>query len=206
MKKAALLFLILFHSCTYHRISTDTFADSSAIPFGFSRESSFEILPMPHENPLFSKEVAQKVARILERRGYRIAKPGEADYVLRFSFGMNRRVVTEQVAKSIPGKVESKKKFVKDDDGSVNFVEKFEASEKTIYVPEERTYYEKELIVNVSNQSGQVWNGSSRNNNMDDDLRETIDYLLASVFGHFGSNTRRTVITNMNEDDLKKFY
>ncbi len=224
-------FLLASTSCSSrYYVSTDTFGDPQALPVGFSRGSSFAVLSKETENPLFVKEVGYKIENMLKRKGYLIKSESEADFILSFAFDSEVSTETVQVEKILPSTTEKvKTRFHPKDtsfhynvnwDGKGNVAESLQYSEekekpgKTVYVPETRTYFTKNLSMKVydgklfrNSQSVEVWNGSSMSKNSCDDLREMIDYFLVSAFRHFGRNTFKKVEVAISKDDeeVKEF-
>lgn len=226
-----LVFLLSFTSCSSrYYVSTDTFGDPQALPMGFPRGSSFAVQSKETGNSLFVKEVGYKIENMLKRKGYLIKDEREADFILSFAFDSEVSTETVQVEKTLPSTTEkTKTRFHSNDtsfhynvnwDGKGNvseslaYTEEKEKPGKTVYVPETRTYFTKNLSMKVydgqlfrNSQLVEVWSGSSMNKDARDDLREMIDYFLVSAFRHFGKNTFKKVEIAISKDDeeVKEF-
>lgn len=196
-----LLATIFLTSCSrYIDTNTNTFADITKIPGGFPYGSSFVIQAEQDENPLFSREVANKIAELLTFSGYRVTNNKSADYVLTFNFGMTSETRIVNVPTYIPGPTETTVGKIDSKDGRVSYEEKTERGGSVIFTPEAVTLYNRELILTVYDRNNQeVWQGSSLSTGSCSDLRDMMDYLLASSFQYFGHNTKRNVSLRINE-------
>jgi hypothetical protein len=200
-------------SCTRHySISVDTYADRQFIPNGFRAGSSFAIFPAKDENPMFSKEVSQKISQILQDRGYRVESVKKADYVLIFNSAMTSTTTQINVPRYIPGQTQTTSGSVYGNRGyGGSYSEKTQSSGTTVYVPQDYTFFTRGLAVYVYDaemyrkheKEEQVWSGLAISSGENSDLRQVIDYLLISVFSYFGDNTKKSVKIDMAEDNEK---
>lgn len=171
--------------------------------------SSFAIAPPPHDNQMFSKEVAQKIRKILEGSGYSITDKEHADYLLQFDFAMTSDTKTINVPHYIPGPSKSVEGNVTGADGVVHYQEETTLSGTTVFVPEDFTFFTRNLLVSVFDAETyrstgieeQVWEGYAVSTGSSDDFRDMIDYLLVSAFKYFGKNTHKNVETTLLEDN-----
>lgn len=192
--------IILLVSCareTGMRITTNTFANKEIIPDGFKKDATFSISAKQKNEQLFSQEVSKKIATILKDKGF-TAKTTSADYNLNFSFGMEKSIHTRDVPVYIP------------DYGPWHYRRRhfnYGYNYRIAYVPEEYTLFNKILLIEVyKNNNGKkepVWQGTAHSYEEDSDLRDAIDYLLVTIFKHFGHNTQKYVNTKMEENDKK---
>ena len=88
--------------------------------------------------------------------------------------------------------------------GVSNYQETTELAGTTVYVSQERTFFNREMNiqVNVSQQTDygeQVWHGKIFSCGTTSDLREMVDYLLIYAFKYFGANTKKNVYETHNE-------
>jgi len=146
-------------------------------------------------NDLFSQEVSQKIATVIKSKGFAVKSASDADYHLTFSFGMSKSTHVRDVPVFIP------------DYGCWHYRYyhyPYRYGYTITYVPEEYTLFHKILLIEV-NKNGTatipVWQGTANCYEEDSDLRDAIDYLLITVFKHFGKNTRRYIRSKMQEDD-----
>lgn len=204
MKKIAIgLIILLTAACgTSYRVTTDTFADAAVIPYGFPPGTSFSIAPVQKANPLLEKQVAHKIAAILENRGYGVSDQ-ETDYQLLFNCKMTSEKVVVDVTEYVPGKTENRKGFVKDDKGKVSYEESSKVSAEWKKVPQETIHYAKEISIHVIDGKEEVWSGSAKSVGERGDLREAADYLLFSIMNHFGCDTKKSLVSHIGEKDLQ---
>ena len=196
--------IILFCSCAKDgdmRITTNTFADKEVIPEGFEPNSSFSISTKQKGDRLFSQEVSQKIATILRDKDFVIKGTSYADYTVNFSFGMKQSTHTRDVPVYVP------------DYGHWYYHDYhhpygYGYGYRITYVPEEYTLFNKILLVEVYKNSGNkseklkpIWQGTAHSYEEDSDLRDAIDYLLVTVFKHFGRNTQKYIQSKMAEDN-----
>lgn len=198
------LAIVLLGSCgkdSGMRITTNTFADQEVIPEGFERNASFSISTKQRGDRLFTQEVSQKIATILRDKGFVAKRTADADYTLNFSFGMKKSTHTRDVPVYVP------------DYGhwyyhDYHYPYGYGYGYRITYVPEEYTLFNKILLVEAYKNSGSktekavpVWQGTAHSYEEDSDLRDAIDYLLVTVFKHFGRNTKKYIQSKMAEDN-----
>lgn len=197
--------LFIFSSCgkdTGMRITTNTFANKEIIPHGFEKNASFYISTNQRGEKLFTQEVSQKIATLLSNKGFEISPNENADYHLTFSFGMKKSTHVRDVPVFIP------------DYGHWHYHHyhhHYSYGYSVAYVPEEYTLFNKILLVEVYKKGGflagdkktPVWQGTAHSYEEDSDLRDAIDYLLVTVFKHFGGDTPRYIVSKMEEGDAR---
>ena len=188
--------IILLGSCAKDsgmRITTNTFANKEIIPKGFQKNDSFSITTKQKGDELFAKEVSQKIATVLEDRGFVVKTDGDADFNLNFSFGMEKSTHTRDVPVYIP------------DYGywCYHHCCRYGCGYTIAYVPEEYTIFNKILLVEVYKNGKKipVWQGTARSYEEHSDLRDSIDYLLITVFKNFGKNTQKYIKSKMERND-----
>ncbi len=191
--------ILLLSSCgkdTGMRITTNTFANKEIIPRGFKPNSTFSITAKQKGDQLFIQEVSQKIATLIKDQGFSVKTTGKADYDLIFSFGMEKSTHTRDVPVYVP------------DYGPWYYYNyyapyRYGYGYRVTYVPEEYTLFNKILLIEVyKNSSGKkepVWQGTAHSYEEDSDLRDAIDYLLVTIFKHFGRNTQKYINTRMEE-------
>lgn len=192
--------ILLFSSCgkdTGMRITTNTFANKEVIPNGFKENASFSIEAKQKNDQLFTQEVSQKIATILKDKGFTVKTTDNVNYNLVFSFGMEKSTHTRDVPVYIP------------DYGPWyynNYYGPYRYNYRVAYVPEEYTLFNKILLIEVyknkSKKTEPIWQGTTHSYEEDSDLRDAIDYLLVTIFKHFGKNTQKYINTKMEENDV----
>jgi hypothetical protein len=194
------LSIILLGSCAREsgmRVTTNTFANKEVIPQGFKKQTSFSISTKQKGDPLFTREVAQKIATILRNKGFTIKTTSDVEYNLNFSFAMSKSTHVRDVPVYIP------------DYGHWHYHHYHHGYGFSIaYIPKEFTLFHKILLLEVYKNSGSraerivpVWQGTAHVYEEDSDLRDAIDYLLVTVFKYFGRNTKRYIKSKMEDDN-----
>ncbi len=203
MKYILLFLLVLMAGCTQYSVSTNAFADVQLIPQGFEKNASFAIVSKHENDRLFTKEISHKLEKLIKEQGFAVKDEAASDYLLVFDFGMTSFKETVQVKKEIPGETVTKQGNTKtwgDHHLHKDYAEKTESSSKTIYVPEERTYFTGTLQIDVCKENEVIWNVQTTSTGSSNDLRELIDYLLVSSFNYFGQNTHKKVVKKFDKD------
>lgn len=197
--------LMLVSGCT-HRVyvTSSSFADTELIPYGFPIGSSFSIAATQSakHNKMLSKEISRKIANILIANDYTVVDSGKADYYLTFSYGMDSSIETRNVTAYVPGTTQVTQGFMHGYNGGAVYQEQTATPGTFVSVPEEYVLYERKLTIHVytsnpftkNKDREEVWQASAISTGETGDLRETMDYLLASAFKHFGENTGKRLL------------
>lgn len=210
--------LVSLTACQRIYITTNSFADTEAIPCGFPKGSSFSIGFVYTNNELISndiaemisKEVNRKITKILQDQGLVITKDAaSADYNLIFSFGMTSFTSTVSVPVYIPGQAQYTNGSVYGNGGYVQYNQQTQSSGSFIYVPKQCTYFNRSLVIQVydarlfreNEQQKQLWNGLAISTGESCDIRDIIDYLLVTAFKHFGKSTQKNIETSMYREN-----
>lgn len=198
------LSIFLIGSCAKEssmRITTNTFANKEVIPHGFKKHNSFSISTKQKGDSLFAQEVSQKIATILKNKGFTVKTTTDVDYNLNFSFGMKQSTHTRDVPVYIP------------DYGCwyyhhYHYPYGYGYGYRIAYIPEEYTLFNKILLIEVYKNSNNktekiapVWQGTAHSYEEDSDLRDAIDYLLVTIFNHFGQNTQKYIKSKIEENN-----
>lgn len=189
--------ILLFSSCgkdTGMRITTNTFANKKLIPKGFKQGDSFSISAKQKGNELFSDEVSKKIATLLQDKGFKVTNSILSDYDIKFSFGMEKSTHTRDVPVYIP------------DYGPWyynNYYHRYRYNYRVTYVSETYTLFNKILLLEVYKNGNPIWQGTAQSYEEDSDLRDAIDYLLVTVFKHFGKNTQKNIKTRIEDNDQR---
>lgn len=209
MKKNLILalsaILILVPGCTRRvYVTSSSYADTEIIPYGFPIGSSFSIAATknPNHNKMLSKEISRKIANILMANDYTVVDEGPAEYELSFSYGMDSSIETRETLAYVPGTTQVTHGVALGTRGSALYQEQTSTPGAFVSVPEEYVLYERRLTIHVhakneftkDKKREEVWQASAVSKGETGDLRETIDYLIASAFKHFGENTGRRVL------------
>lgn len=187
--------ILLFSSCgkdTGIHITTNTFANKKIIPQGFRKGDSFSISTKQTGNKLFSNEVSKKITTLLQDRGFKSTNSLLANYNLKFSFGMEKSTHTKEVPIYIP------------DYGPWyygRYYNNYRYNYMVTYVPKTYTLFNKILLIEVYKNGHPIWQGTAQSNQENSDLRDAIDYLLVTIFKHFGKNTQKNITTNIEKNN-----
>ena len=217
-----IMILPLFCSCgkRIEKITINSFTNPKKIPNGFSKESSFCVIPAKNNNQLFEKEISQKIKTILQDQEYAIKEQKNANYYLTFIYGIKSSTHIINVPKYVPGQEQTIQGNIYGKYGWYGgYTEQSQSTGSIIYVPEEYTFFNKSLFIKVydadlyrkTKNEDLVWEGSAISCGESSDIRKFIDYLLMSVFRYFGKNTQKnihldTYSEDKNVDWLRKTY
>jgi hypothetical protein len=214
IKTMILSSLVLLPGCMKQiQVSSNTFADKTLIPCGFAEGQTFSISSVNSSHQLFEKETSQKIASMLEEMGYEIelASPADFDLYYRYETTSSREVIN--TPKYIPG-TEQRTCGTGNAYGngytpfgcyhnseSVHYKETTTTSGSIIYVPETVTIFTHKISIDVyrvnpflcNKKKELVWQGSAICCDRSGDCRYIIDYLLKSIFKHFGKDTKKNV-------------
>ncbi len=204
-----LLPLLFLSSCT-RKIQINTFADRKAIPKGFASGKTFFVFTEKENISLLSREISDKIAKILEEKGYPVKGAEVADYFLFCSSDIKSETHIVNIPVFVPGTTTTKQGNIYGG-GSIHYNEQTQSSGKLTYAPQEITLFDKKMILRVydanlyrnTQEEKLVWESLSFSYDQKSDLRDTIDYLILGTFHYFGSNTRRTIcetIANCDKD------
>lgn len=185
-------------------VTSNTYADTEIIPYGFPIGASFSITPGKgaQHNTMLSKEISRKIAHILMANDYVVIDEGPADYELSFGYSMESSIQTRESLAYIPGTTQVTHGIALGTGGSALYQEQTSTPGAFVTVPEQYTLYERKLTIHVytsnkftkNKKREKVWQASAISNGESGNLREIMDYLLASAFKHFGENTGGRVL------------
>lgn len=192
---AALAFLSAGCAARY-AITTNGFLDAS-LAGGLPAGSSFAVVGNADAaNPIFDREVGAKIERMLELRGYRLAPLAEAAYALRYGYDVSGRIDTVTRPEFVHGPPVIQNVYV-----SGQRYTAVSSFDYVTHVRESEAVYTARLFLRVldagpfraAKEEKPVWIGDTIGESDNRDLRETVDYLLAATFRHFGRNTGRNL-------------
>ncbi len=190
-------------SCGKNAVSVGTtaFVDKQALPSGFPAGTVFAVIPAETDNPLLSKEIAQKIEHYLYLKGYNAGRKVEADYLLYFTTKTEGKEKLVSVPRYVPGETQTTYGIISHKGLGESQVQSYtQGSGTTVYTPEQRTLYTSSLHIDVfgrsyekegmkehASSSDPLWSGSAAfSGNAASDIRVAIDYLIVTVFKYFG--------------------
>jgi hypothetical protein len=206
-------------------ISGTTYADTSAIPHGFSKKNSFAVASASSEDAklgqgkLQTKEVEKKIAIVLKKRGYQVNQSQNADYAIVFNYGKKSETKVINVAKYIPGQSITSTSTLSGTYGYYGQCNQHAYTSGTyVYMPEEYTFCTKFLRFHVydlkqyvlsqkynffgkAQTPPHIWEGVVWNVNTSEDLRSYLDFLIIRLVSILGKNTPGTLTLEMLTDD-----
>lgn len=146
-------------------------------------------------NPLFVKEVKDKIEYLLSQRGYALnAEESRADYRLTFKVGVASHLVTDY------------SDYYFTTSGSYGW---HRPAYSYSYFPTLEMLYDEMLTIKVfdnkpvgtASANVPVWIGEAATSGYYANVREGIDYLLVGTFEYFGRNTKKQMELDINEND-----
>lgn len=167
--------------------------------------SSFCLMENPEaKNPLLEKEIAGKITKLLEVRGYSITTFEKADYCLFFAYGLGEpRTVNVTTPDYYGG-------FGWGWGGGYGG---WGGPAVSIGIPwggsaDSATLYDRRLLIKVvegpayrtQKTSPPVWVGEAHSVGTSSDLRLVLNYLLVADFKEFGKNTGKAVTVEIKAD------
>lgn len=203
--------LLLLTSCT-KQISINTYADKSSIPYGFPHHASFYIFTKPEDRSFLARETTHKITHILQDKGYRSSNKHTANYYLFFTYDMQSEKHTIQVPMKVTEQIITKESNVPKDINAQSpnaHVNEQVVSSQLIYVPEERTIFNKTLLIQIFDaddyrqnpQANPLWESEAYLFDETNDLRDSLDYLLITALKYFGKNTKKLLSLSINNND-----
>ncbi len=198
----ALLFCLAWLGCaTTYQVQVNGYADPAGLA-GFAPGARFCVLENPNaQNPLLEREIKAKIERLLTLRGFGLAPLEQADYVLRFTYGMGpgqtATVVSPDWSIGIGG------------GGGWGWGGGYAFFWPGLVTYSTAAVYERWLLLNVvaakdyraSDKSRPLWVGESRSSGASADLRAVVNPLLLAAFGQFGQNTGKAVTADLSAHD-----
>lgn len=195
---------LLLYSCTrQYAITTNTYADNALIPEGFPHSSRFAISSPQKETPLLTKEISNKIAKILLQNGYEVTESHNADYLLSFSYGMTSDTHTVAVPTYIPGPSETTYGEIYSGGKTMVYREECCSPGTILYTPELVTLFTHSFEAQVFKlgATDPLWQGSCSCSSDNSDIRNVMDYLLVTSFKYFGQNTHQCLRLSLEEGD-----
>ena len=158
-------------------------------------------------NPLLDKEIANKIQKLLNQKGYSHAPVDKANLYLFFEYGIDSG---ERMTGALPmyqgGGTATASTFYSYGGSSYSTVQ---TPGYTTYVPYSYTVYTRWLKLSLFDSSfiehkvDPLWIGTITSSGRSSDLREVINYMLVCAFDHFGENTKKQIIIKLPADDKR---
>ena len=164
------------------------------------------------ENPLFDAEIGRKIRMLLEDRGYQVTPEKDAQWILRYSYGIDQgKVMTEMVPEYRPGDVVYQSGRYRANGQEGTYSEYTTTAGYIAHVPVDKVVYMRNLTVKVFERGGAnaehpIWIGETRSAGTTEDLRAIMDYLLVGTFRLFGQDTKRSeaAVIPRNDPDVAR--
>lgn len=202
--------LLLLTSCK-KQINVNTYADKNSIPHGFPHGASFYIFTKPDDRSFLARETTNKLAYIIHDKGYRIGNKHTANYYLFFTLDMQTEKRIIQVPMKVTEQIVTKKSNVPQEEDLAHQMQlnKETISSQLVYVPEEKIFFNKSMVLQIfdaeeyrkSPQAEPLWQGEASTLDENNDLRDSIDYLLITAFSYMGKNTKKSLTVSINNND-----
>jgi len=210
MKKIFLVLpLISFCSgCgTYYRIGLNGYS-ASGVDLQLPQTSSISVVADSNvPNPLFEKEIANKIQKLLNEKGYAQAFTDRANFYLFFEYGIDSgKTKTGAMPMYHVGGTATVNTFNSYGGSSYSTIQ---TPGYTTYVPYSHTDYTRWLKLSLfdssltERKSDPIWIGTITSSGRNSDLREVINYMLVYAFDHFGENTKKMIITELRVGDKR---
>jgi len=176
--------------CGIHHIHVTGYLDPSCPSPIVPGSRIYVVQNADADNPILEKEVASKIERLVEEKGYTLSTEEDADFHLFFSYGMGIGPVRSETI-SHPQRI------------PVYDAESKTTRYETVYHSSERCvqHYASSLSIRVmdskkmreSDQVQVVWAADTTSEGKNTDLRDTLNYLLVATFDYFGQDTGKAV-------------
>lgn len=208
MKKAvSLVSLLVFLGGCALDIRTTGFLDSASGVTALPKGAAFAVRENSQaENPIFDREVKGKIEKMLTNRGYRIAAPEKAGYLLTYGYSISPGFRSSMATSY--GPPQTLVTSVPDGKGGVT-TRAVTTPGPASLAPMITTEYTRQLTIKVAdaahrrgdNKEPVVWVGETHSIDPSSDLRHDIDYLLVATFRYFGQDTGKQVRVNLSLND-----
>jgi hypothetical protein len=171
---------------------------SSGQTLQIQKESSIQVVPDSNApNPILEKEIAAKIQKLLNKKGY-TTETDKADYYLLFDYGISSgRYVTRTYPVYHSG-------LYCDYPFSYGYSHGY-----TTYMAYSSIVHDRWLVLKLfdsktyrtNKKAGPLWIGEAASSGPGSDLRNLINYMLVAALEHFGRDTGKRVNELFSEDD-----
>jgi len=198
MKKLVLILPLFFcgFGCSTYQVGINGYSASGA-DLELPQNSSISVVADTNApNPLFEKEVASKIQKILNEKGYSCAHVGKADFYLFFEYGVSS------------GENKTGVRPIYHVGGTATY-STIQTPGYTTYVPYSYTVFTRQLKLFLFDNSvmerkvDPLWSGTITSTGTSSDLREVINYMLVCAFDHFGENTKKRINITLIKGDKR---
>jgi hypothetical protein len=200
------LLLILLQGCASYTVKVDGFRNPDRPLIVAPGTTVHVVEDKEAKNPLLDKEVARKIESMLKLKGYAISQSDSPVYYLLHGYGIGKeRTVTRTMPVYQPGGTATVTKT--GPKGTSYSTVQLPGS--TTYVPYTTSISDKWLSLKIvdgkdyrdSGTMTDIWIGEATITGEGLDLRDMINYLIVGIFDHFGENTGKRIIVDINADD-----
>lgn len=201
MKKVLMVLplICLSTGCTQYHVGINGFTPTGTTLQISQYSSIYVVKDANTPNPILEKEIAEKIQKLLNTKGYGVAAPDKANYYVLFRYGIDSgQTVTETVPIYHPGGTATMNTF-----GSYGGFSHstMQMSGYTTYVPYSKTVYTRWLQLRLieantyrtSKEIEPLWIAEITSSGRSSDLRDVINYMLIPAFEHFGENTGKRI-------------
>jgi hypothetical protein len=203
-----MIMILVAGGCTpVYRVQVNGFADADAAG-RILPHARISVVERPDaENPLFEKEVARKIGKILRGKGFSLSDLGGADFLCTFNYGVGVGL-TRVGSVPLPSPPVTSIVTIPDRDGVPQTTTVMTPGPMT-YVPQVSTEYDRWLRIAISEAASYrtsktarvVWYGDIVSSGTSRDLRTVMNYMLIAAFEEFGKDTGKGIIKEIKEDD-----
>jgi hypothetical protein len=191
-----LLLICLSTGCSRIEVRVNGFT-STGTALQLPAHTSIAVAEDPNaQNPIFEKEIAGKIQKLLSSKGYSLPSSEKTEYNFTFHYGIDSgRTITGAMPIHHPV-------------GPVT-AHPYYGAGYTTYMPYSHTVYTRWLILYLTDAKKfketrkieHVWIGEVISSGSSTDLRSVINYMLVAAFDHFGENTKKQIRKMLPEDD-----
>ena len=209
MKKALFILLCLSTGCTRIQVGVNGFTPTGTT-LQLPPYSSIVVFEDPNtQNPIFEKEIAGKIQKLLNSKGYATSTFEKANFYLLFQYAIDSgRTTTGALPMYHTGGTATVNTINSSGGYSYSTVQ---MPGYTSYMPYSRTTYTRWLVLRLidgkkfqeTQKIEPVWIGEITSFGSSSDLRSIVNYLLVAAFEHFGENTKRRVMKILFEGDKR---
>lgn len=210
MKKIFLILPLFFWGVgcgTSYRVGLNGYS-ASGVDLQLPNNSSISVVADANApNPLLEKEVASKIKKLLNKKGYNYAPIGKPNFYLFFEYGIDSgKSKTGALPMYQAGGTATASTFYSYGGSSYSTIQ---TPGYTTYVPYSYTVYTRWLKLSLfdnslmERKSDPLWIGTITSSGRSSDLREVINYMLVCAFDHFGEDTKKRIIRQLSADDKR---
>ena len=203
-------FIIGIVSCSAYHIQVTGYLDRAHSPSLVPGNTVFVMQNPEADNPLLEKEVAARIAKLLEQHGYRLSSPKDADFHILSRYGIDCGPLrTGSIAIKEPDRHEPT--YTYDSDSGAWSFGVLTIPGQTRYVPysvQHHTCWFSIRVIDVrksreSHKAEVVWAADTVSEGKSTDLRDVLNYILVATFEYFGLDTGKAVRIKLKPGDSR---